>query len=223
MALGQSYLRARDGVVDVGCNVGGYTQVYANIVGDTGYVRGIEPHPTASATARGLLSHRAWVTIQQVALAEPADADAAFSRQGVLWSPDNSKQASMAKPNVPGKPGSHPVVLTTLDAIVPLLPKDPRLIKIDARGSEGRILRGATNTLDRMTSIWVVEIWQPGLEAMGDTVEDVLRPFESRAYVPYAPDTGNQQTWDHVRAQSVQKGHSSIDMAFLPPAEVTRG
>jgi len=223
MALGASYLRVGDGVLDVGCNVGDYATTYADTVGDTGYVWGIEPHPTAAATARGHLSHRPWVTIQQVALSGPADNDADFSRQGVLWSADNSKQASMAQSNVPGTPESYPVVVTTLDAITVSLPKSPRLIKIDAQGSEARILHGATNTLDSMTSIWVLEIWEPGLAAMGNTVEDVLVPFESRGYVPFAPDTHEEATWAHVREQSVQSGHSSVDIAFVPPSEVLHG
>lgn len=218
MALGASYLRPGDGVLDVGCNEGGYAKVYADKVGPTGYVRGIEPHAGACAKAREHTKDRPWMTVQQVALgAPPVDPGPQFSIRGLLWSSSNSKQASMEKANCQGVPEAQPVVITTLDLVVAPLPAPPRLIKIDAQGSEARILRGATETLDAMTSIWVVEIWQPGLEAMGATVEDVLQPFEWRGYVPYGPDGGPEYTWSHVRAQSVQKGHSSIDVAFIPP------
>jgi FkbM family methyltransferase len=217
MALGLSYLAAGDGVIDVGCNSGHYLQAYADRVGKTGYVWGLEPHPTAAQTARAHTSHRPWVTVQQVALTGPSDAeDRAFSRQGVLWCGSDSKQASLAAGNCLGTPVEIPCVLTTLDAIWITVPKAPKLIKIDAQGSEAAILTGATEALDARLSIWVLEIWKPGLERLGATVEDVLRPFETRGYVPFGPDAG-EYSWSHVRDQAeAQRGHSSIDIAFHP-------
>ena len=222
MPLGHSYLRAGDGVIDIGCNSGHYLLGYADIVGNTGYAWGIEPHPDAAATARAHTNHRPWVTVQQVALTGPSDVeDRAFSRQGVLWSSDQTKQASLAEGNCLGGPPTQiPCVLSTLDAVWQQVPKAPRLIKIDAQGSEGHILAGSAEALDLRLSVWVLEIWEPGLERLGSTVEDVFRPFESRGYVPHGPDAG-EMSWQHVRDRAeAQKGHSSIDIAFVPPGGV---
>jgi hypothetical protein len=92
-----------------------------------------------------------------------------------------STQHSLASANV-GKSGPEEnVAVITLDE---LLEQSWRcdLIKIDAQGTEARILRGGRRLLKKFHPAIVLELWPRGLDAFGDRPADLFQSLESLGY-----------------------------------------
>lgn len=162
-------IRPGDGAIDVGANVGAMTTRLALAVGPEGHVLAIEPQPAAVATCARECRAFPWVTVETVAM---------FDHQGTvpLFVGSALVHSSCAQANVPTVRETLEVPCDTLDAVATRVPK-LAAIKIDAQGSEGQILRGATQLLQRSGLTWMVEIWPAGLAACGSSVADVVRLF----------------------------------------------
>ena len=201
-----------DAVVDVGANTGMYTTKYADRVGPTGAVYAVEPHGGAVAVLRERCVSYPWVVSWELALADTAGVRSFWCANG------DSQRSSFWRENlIPREkpPQCWDVAVTTMDAFLMCLPRQPHLIKLDAQGAEGAILRGATETL-RKPITWAVELWPMGLEHAGDSVPGVLEMFASRGFTPCQPD-GSRWSWAGViRAAAEQRGHGSIDVVCKP-------
>ena len=141
VAFHRRFLRASDTFIDVGANIGLHTIVAASIVGPTGRVISIEPHPRTAAWMRSnlQLNGMEWVDFHQVALGRES------TRAG-LTSLRQDDQNYLRQEG-------HDVAVRPLDEIVPA-DLDVDLIKLDVEGYEPAVLAGATATLRRTVVVF---------------------------------------------------------------------
>lgn len=160
-------------VIDVGANIGYYTQRFARWVGDAGRVLALEPDPAnysrlCHALARkGLLSR-----VEALALA-------VSDRPGEGRLEQN-----------PAHPGDHRlgdrglvVKVTTLDELMGERGW-PRvsLVKIDVQGTEARVIAGANELLDRFAPVLFVEVDDAGLRRFGSSGAELLETLKGAHY-----------------------------------------
>lgn len=145
-------LRAGMRVADIGANVGYYSLLMAEMVGEAGHVLAIEPNPAVAPLLRDNLlmgGFAARSTVAEVALGAAAEEGRRLAVPG--GAPMNA--ALMPA----GAEGGHAVRVTTLDALLEGWPRLD-LVKIDAEGAEAEILQGMAATLARWRPHLVVEI-----------------------------------------------------------------
>jgi FkbM family methyltransferase len=154
-----AYVGKNEWVIDVGANIGFFTQKFASWVSDGGRVLAIEPGHLNYTRLLERMRHSGHA---QVLIAREAAAD---SRDGTVLLAVN-----------PDHPGDHNIsdssgVLVParrIDSLVaelgsPLI----GLIKIDTQGAELRVISGALETIKRCQPVLVVEIDEGSLQALG--------------------------------------------------------
>ena len=129
-------------VLDVGANVGAYTLMFANWVGENGRVFAFEPAPDACDGLRAHIALNGFddrvAVIQAAVSASVGDAPFAVHPSGGA--------SSLALASV--KDATRLTVSTeTIDSICKAYGLLPAVIKIDVEGAELDVLRGARNTL----------------------------------------------------------------------------
>jgi FkbM family methyltransferase len=126
-------------VYDIGANVGFYSLLAAELVGETGRVIAFEP------LARNLELLRVHVRINDLKQVEVIDA--AVSDRAGEAAFDNQTNASMGQLNSAGQLKVRTVSLDDLTArgTLPL----PDVLKIDVEGAEMAVLEGAKETLEK--------------------------------------------------------------------------
>jgi FkbM family methyltransferase len=132
-----------DVCVDVGANVGYYTLLAAELVGQEGRVYALEPSPEthAALVANVELNGYANVVAQCVAAG-------GTTGEAVLDSAVQSVRAAIRRPD--DEPGGFRVAVRPLSAIVPEAEAPRlRLIKIDVEGYELEVLRGVEPLLEQ--------------------------------------------------------------------------
>lgn len=142
--LFRNYLRAGDGVVDVGSNAGLFTLLSASLVGPTGWVVAVEPDPrsiellSANVRARRLTNVTVWPVALGEAQGRGALHQAADSMYSTMVSGDEDVVAA----------GTVAVECRSFADVCGARPAGAiRMVKIDAEGSELGILRGARQYL----------------------------------------------------------------------------
>ena len=205
-------LRDGDTFVDVGTHVGFFSSLAASLVGGQGRVISFEPEARNFAHLNDHVALNRFANMDRVNAAVGA-----AEGQAEFWvNADND--GGHALWNV----GDHPynavsrerevrqvVPITTLDAHLKKSPSaTPKLIKIDAEGSELSVLRGAKALLEQRVPYVVCEINHFALERMG-TNEDELRSYmTSHGYETNVlhPETGEVITLrpdQHVAGDAV--------------------
>lgn len=201
-------------VIDVGANVGGFAEQYAERVGQIGEVVAIEPHPSAYSDL--VKNATKWPQVHPVNCA-------LSDREGMgtlFWDAETSKRASLWAANIlrvpaEGRDRSCEVRVTTLDAVTAELRHPLGMVKVDAQGAEAAILKGATETLNQLVP-WFVEVWHDGLEHAGSAVGAVFAPFADRGYIPHYG--GSEITWAKALEMAERpRGHAAIDLLMVPP------
>jgi len=196
------FLRLGDGVIDVGANIGNYTERFARAVGPTGHVIGIEPDEDnlRKAIAR-------CADMPQVEFVHAACAGANGSR--VLYlGVERRSHNSFWQRNIPGGKAnkSRPCELVTLDEVAATA-RGLRAIKVDTQGAELLVLKGAAATLARFDGVWQIELWPFGLESAGTTLKTVVQRFQATGWQPH------QTNWlEVVRRAKTIRAHTSFDV-----------
>lgn len=164
-------------VVDVGANIGQTSMWAARMVGPTGRVLALEPHP---GNYQRMLSNLALnnftnITPIQVGLGETA-------RTAMMDQPrpDNAG-AHRVHPS-----GSTPVKLTTLDAL-DLDRVD--VLKIDTEGYELRVLMGGRKTIARDRPLMFIEVHDGHLRDAGTSASELVAYIRDLGYRVTNADT----------------------------------
>jgi len=172
-----SMISAGDWVIDVGANVGHYTNRFSDLVGSQGRVIAVEPVPETFEllSANVLLFEHSNVTLLNMAASDqPGIAGMQMSRFETGL--NNYYQAKLSK----GKADLH-VLTVTLDALA--FPHPIKLMKIDAEGHDPAVLRGAEALLVRDHPILIVET------GSSDVVEYLRRFGYTSEKLPGSPNT----------------------------------
>jgi FkbM family methyltransferase len=162
------WIHAGDTVVDVGANVGDYTQPFAAAVGPTGQVIAFEPDPLTADRCRATVSALPQVEVRTTAVG-------AQCGTSVFYRTGPPTQHSRWLVNVTKYASELTVPVVTLDCA--LKGRTIHGLKIDAQGDDGWVLTGATEVLARMpVGAWLVfELWTAGLKVSGFALDDLPR------------------------------------------------
>jgi len=205
-------IKAGDHVVDIGANIGFYTALMATLVGETGHVTAFEPlDEVARALERTIMENElaARVTLHRLALY--SDRRTVMLRHAPITI--NQGAAYIAPSST--LPTGHvdvPVRAETLDAIVGDAPC--AFIKLDAEGTEPKILAGASATLARCRPVVLAEL-NPTLLALvsGAHANDVIAQMRQLGYVTHLLSGGSTviERYD---------GATSLNAVFVPIREI---
>lgn len=166
-------------ILDVGANQGTFTIWLASQ--GAWRVVAVEPVPTTMQRLKANLDLNREVTAQVVIpLAVAGYSDRQVLRIPVV-DPGNTGGAALTPINQHTLPGVNTQTVA-LDDYAWLWRRGLALIKIDAQGCDGRILRGLERTLKKYRPVVVFE-WEADLaEAHGDTVEDTCVWLNMQGY-----------------------------------------
>jgi FkbM family methyltransferase len=162
-AIALAVCREGDTIVEVGANVGTETVAYSDIVGAAGRVIAFEPlesNRQALLQAAELFRHDN-VTVYPYALGDRRETlpfarppEGGSSGIGHVLGPDELRSGTVTYMDEPIETVVEPVEMRALDS---MLDGDPRLIAMDAEGSELAILRGARDIIVRTRPVLVLE------------------------------------------------------------------
>jgi len=177
-------VRPGDTVLDLGANIGLYTEVFARLAGPRGQVHAFEPVPGTFTQLRARFTDSdAWpqVHLHNAAICE---------RTGpvtLLLPGNDTGQASMVRHQVAAWE-KNPVRSFTcaghrLDDFFPTLRAPaPTFMKIDIEGAELLALRGARELLRTHRPVLHLEVWSRWLEDFGHRPTDLAEEWRALGY-----------------------------------------
>lgn len=167
-------------VVDIGANIGYYTLIAAALVGVSGKVYAFEPEPSNY----GLLTRNIEANGYANVLALP---EAVSDRAGSVTlyiDSQNCGNRSFSKRNIVHDGGVVDVATTTLDSLwlSGKIASEIDVIKIDAQGSEGLIVKGAKQILKNQHPKLLMEFEPVMLKNNGTEPLELIEELESYGY-----------------------------------------
>lgn len=173
-------------VLDIGANVGSHSLPIASHVGESGKVYAFEPVPWAvNKFKRNLeLNNFNNITLETIALSDVnEEMDMKFRASFKLGSKSGVGQDGKIDDGWWDECEQVKVRMETLDSYVlhnQISHID--LIKLDVDGFEGKVIRGALDTLKRFQPILIMEIAPTWTEMRGDNMKDILHELEQFGY-----------------------------------------
>jgi FkbM family methyltransferase len=179
---------------DLGANVGFFTLLAANIVGQTGFVYAAEPMPTVATELR---ENVALNSLANVEIVEAAICD----KVGEATLFEGATELNARLDYKPGRKALPPVKTTTVDALVQAGKRPPDVVKIDVEGAEFAVLRGMVNTISSRHPTLIIEVHQQGLLAQSQRALVASLP-DSYDVVPLEGVPVDEEVWvPHFVAQ----------------------
>lgn len=171
-----------DKVVDVGANVGYFSLLMADIVGESGFVWAVEANPEVCELASLNIEVNGYREISKV-----FNCVAYSSQCSLEFKVYEKHKGSSSLYVAEGHPEEYhdsvvPIAVDAqkLDALV----GDARvnLIKIDAEGSEPEVLRGAASILERSQDIGIVMEFAPQFYVQSDSGKEMILDLDRRGF-----------------------------------------
>lgn len=169
--------------IDVGAHIGWYSLNAAKLVGPQGHVIAIEPDRDTLLVLRDNVrvnGDEGIITVAPVACTDSETTLMFYAAPRV-----NTGESSLSRANASqsGAALAYEVRTRRLDDIV----REAGVtrvdaVKIDVEGAEYLVLKGAVDTLDRYRPVLSVELLEPGLKAMGSSVQQVTEFLRSHGY-----------------------------------------
>lgn len=165
-------LREGDVAVDVGANIGFFTILMAKLVGPTGSVLAFEPGPQNKIKLADNVQFNKLTNVNLV--------------HRPLWSEDATVTLHLAQDSGLNSLGAHEKIISSIEMQACSLDsyytmRMPRLIKLDAEGSEEHILRGAERLLHEVPFI-VCELNPGMLMRLGSSIHSLQAFMYSKGY-----------------------------------------
>ena len=135
-----------DVVWDVGANVGIYTELFCQWVGDGGFVVAFEPWAESCERIRERLPHCTHLLVENVALGEGNIAGRLVVGSASTY---HRVETDSAAPS--GPLGSAPALICRGDTVSERLGKIPNVLKVDVEGYEEEVLNGMGQMLTSPT------------------------------------------------------------------------
>ncbi len=214
-ALFRSEIHAGDVVVDVGANVGYFTLIASQLVGDTGQVWAFEPDPDAFDLLRRNVELNGYKNVNLVPKALGAEPGtlklfrhATNRGDHRVYDPGDGREAV-------------DVEVTTLDKVFTAGTKID-VIKIDTQGAECAVAAGASKTLERGTDMAVIMEYTPHyIRQMGQDPQQCLRTIEGYGFSFYeirefAPPKGVFKTDIEALQARYSEAEEDYTNLFLP-------
>lgn len=172
-------LKLGDKAVDIGANIGWFTLLFAQCVGDTGQVYSFEPVPKLQTV---LKKNLALNSFHQITLGNVALSDHNGQARFYVGPEDNTGLSSLRVPR--GSTESFEVELRRFDDI---FKEDSNiaLVKIDVEGAELAVLRGMEDYLRAKHPYLLLEITDKFLREMGDDEHALLSFLQCLDYHCY--------------------------------------
>jgi FkbM family methyltransferase len=178
LAFYRRYLRSGDAVVDVGANIGLATLVAAKIVGPTGRIIAVEPHPRTFEYLRDNVQLNGLTDVVWLYCAALGERE---GQHRIVEFPGDDSQNHLG---VGGQSGIR-VAVVPLDGLLP--PEGPTaLLKLDVEGYEKFVLDGANRTLATTGCVYF-ESWERHFARYGYTGRDLLDGLRVRGFRVYRP------------------------------------
>lgn len=181
-------------VVDVGAQIGYYSVLAASICGDSGQVLSFEP----DSHNFGLLAANLHINGFKTATAtNKAVTDKAESRQFFIDNYNLGKH-SLALSNVTSIDRDAKSSFTETVALDVFLAERQQdrvdVLKVDAEGAEGLVIRGCQRTLERNSAVLFIELWPFGQRNLGTDPREMLLSLKSLGYDAYLIDEASRTT-----------------------------
>jgi FkbM family methyltransferase len=187
-------LPAKGDVIDIGANIGIFTVLMAQAVGNR-RVLAIEPTPAVARRLQHNISGNAVaanVIVEQCAVGSESGS---VTMSIVSGMEEYSTVGELVLPNTAGRPATSVTVpMHTLDELVARHGLKPTLIKMDIEGSEMRALSGATASLSRYRPTILAEVNDRMLTAAGSSAAAVLGFLRLRGYSLQRVDGGEMDS-----------------------------
>ncbi|TMF53932.1 MAG: FkbM family methyltransferase [Chloroflexi bacterium] len=186
-----SILRPGDVFFDVGANVGFFSLVGAQAVGEKGAVHAFEPLPHLAALIRRTVARNKLANVRVLEMAVSASTRAV--QMAAMKDSAYSHILEGASKVDAGRGGwrEMSVQTTSLDEyLAGQRSKAPRLIKMDIEGAEMAALAGARDLLSNPAGPDVIcEVGQAQLSRYGHSPQDVFDRFQAFGYAALDPET----------------------------------
>lgn len=187
-AFARRQVRPGDSVVDGGAHVGVYTVELAQLVGPTGHVLAVEPHPGHVSLLEHSVRENGFGGRIRIAAVALGRADG----QGRLHCPPWGVSSAAAytdddklTPSADHTTEPAMVSIRSLDTLVTRRPLS--FMKLDIEGAEGAALAGAADVLRHDRPVIACEIHHQQLRrSSGQSAEDVFRTLAAFGYRPHA-------------------------------------
>ncbi len=168
-------------VLDIGANIGFYTDIISDIVGPNGKVHAFEPDILNYSHLKNIYGKKNNVFLQQKAVSESTGPLKIFT----------SKMLNVDHRTYPIEQyeSSYDIEAVSIDDYVGEKFKVD-FIKMDIQGNELKALRGMKKTLDTFKPVLLTEFWPSGLKQAGDSADAYLSLVQSYGYTIYQLDDG---------------------------------
>ena len=201
--------------VDVGANLGYFTALASQIVGEGGRVIAIEPDPYNYVLLESNIRYNRLgnVCLHNLALG-PTSGTGMLSLSKCnlgdhrLYGSDNSRE-------------TVPVRIETLDSVATSLGVEPNVIKMDVQGFEYHVLQGMRKTLeDDHLLVIITEFWPHGISESGASPRqfvELLDSFGFKASVLLKDGKTQDMTFEGIvgTLSSHQKGPNELEDIWM--------
>jgi len=177
----RSLIEHGETVLDIGANIGFYTDIFSDIVGSNGKVHAFEPDILNYSHLRKYFDKRNNVSLQQKAISEKTGSLKIFTSK--LLNVDHRTYP------IEQYESSYNIEAVSIDDYVAGGFKID-FIKMDIQGNELKALRGMEKTLNAFKPILLTEFWPSGLKQAGDSADDYLSLVQSYGYSIYQLNDG---------------------------------
>jgi len=161
-------------VIDVGANIGFFTEKFARWIGEGGKVLALEPEVTNFRRLEQRLRQRGLADRIMATLGAAADCD---GRGYLSVNPDHPGDHALSETR------GLPVVTWRIDTLLAAAGfPSVGLIKIDVQGAEMKVLAGCAATLARCRPAIFIEIDDGALKKFGSSGDEVLSWLEASGY-----------------------------------------
>ncbi|MCX5559431.1 FkbM family methyltransferase [Streptomyces sp. NBC_00038] len=180
----QSRLRPGDGFVDVGANIGVFSVLASQLVGDTGQVVAIEASPVFH---QRLLQEARLNDCGNLRAVNSAVSDSRQTLTFVLASSRNMGANSIVPYDGPAESTFEIEALPLPELLDPSEIANARVIKIDVEGAEGKVVRGLAPMLDKLRpdAEISVEVTPDRMAQLGDSADELMKTMTGAGFHVY--------------------------------------
>ena len=204
-----AHLRPGMTFLDVGAQLGYFTLLAAQIVGEKGQVHSFEPTPRTFEILRTNTELKSNVHLTQVAVSSESGI-ATLNDYGPRFSAFNSiYKAKLPNQSGTAKSSSFQAPTISIDEYVIQNKLTPNFVKIDAENSDYEILIGMKETLDQFQPVISVEVGDMDIDDVRPS-KDIVQFLLHKKYRPY------EFNGEDIVKHELKDRYEYNDILFLP-------